>query len=64
MRVLLRVKRAGERGVVDILHRENHFLLYETISFTELGNYFGFQRLCISHLSDSWNRNKYKSDKL
>ena len=30
-----------------ILVRENHFLLYEEMSFTELGNYFGFQRLCI-----------------
>lgn len=63
--MFLRVKGAGgERGVGDIPLRENHFLLYETISFTELGNYFGFQRLCVGHLSVSWNRNEYKSDKL
>ena len=45
--MFLRVRGAGERRVAGIPVRENHFLLYEAMSFTELENYFGFQSLFI-----------------
>ena len=45
--MFLRVRGAGERRVTGIPVRENHFVLYEAMSFTELENYFGFQRPCI-----------------
>ena len=45
--MFLSVRGAGERRVAGIPVRENHFLLYEAMSFIELENYFGFQRLCI-----------------
>ena len=45
--MFLRVRGAGERRVAGIPVRENHFVLYEAMSFTELENYFGFQRPCI-----------------